>query len=58
MNALVEEGNYGFVVCNDEKEKYEYYIIVEWIGVPWADQETNQLMCNAVYWNSVPRAPF
>ena len=34
------------------------YHIVEWIGVPWSDQETCQLMCDAVYWNSIPRAPF
>ena len=57
VNALVEEGNYGSVVCNDKKEKFGYYI-VEWIGVPWTDQETHQLMCDAVYWNSIPRALF
>ena len=31
---------------------------MEWIGVPWTDQEMHQLMCDAVYWNSIPRAPF
>ena len=31
---------------------------MEWIGVPWADQETHQPMCDTVYWNSVPRALF
>ena len=55
--GLVEESNYGSVVCNDKKEKYGYYI-VECIGAPWTDQETHQLMCDAVYRNSVPRAPF
>ena len=30
---------------------------MEWIGVPWIDQETPcQLMCDAADWNSVPRA--
>ena len=48
MNALVEQCNYGLVVCNDKKEKVGYYI-VEWIGVPWTDQGTHQLMYNAVY---------
>ena len=25
---------------------------------PWTGQEMHQLMCDVVYWNSVPRAPF
>ena len=31
---------------------------MEWIGVLWTNQETHQLMCDAVYWNFVPRAAF
>ena len=47
--ALVEEGKYGSaVVYNDKKEKYAGYYLVEWIGVPWTDRETRQLMCDAV----------
>ena len=57
VKVLVEEVNYSSMVCNDKKEKFGYYIM-EWIGVPWTDQETHTLMCDAVYWNSVPRAPF
>ena len=30
VNALVVEGKYGTVVCNDKKEKIGYYI-VEWM---------------------------
>ena len=57
VNALVvvlEEDIYGsVVVCNGKKEKFGYHIVlVEWIGVPWANQETT------VYWNSIPIALF
>ena len=56
MNALVEEHNYTSVVCNDKKENLVYYI-VEWIGVPWTDQQTCQFMCDtAAYWSSIPQS--
>ena len=45
------------MVCNDKKEKFGYYIL-EWIGEPLTGQETGQLMCDTVYWKSIPRAPF
>ena len=33
-------------------------IFVEWAaGVALTDQETHELLCDAVYWNSVSRAP-
>ena len=54
--AAVEEGKFGAVVCNDDKEKHGYYL-VEWLGVPWTRQDTDELLCKAVYWNSVPYAP-
>ena len=52
--SSVEEGIYGSVVYNGDKKEKFGNCIVEWIGVPWTDQETHQLMCDAVYWNSVP----
>ena len=40
VNAILEEGSYGYVVCNDEKEKFGY-CIVEWVGVKLTDQDTH-----------------
>ena len=54
--AAIEAGKYGAVVCNDKIEKFGYYI-VEWASVPWTDQKTHELLCDAFYWNSVQRAP-
>ena len=48
VNALVEEGNYGSIVCNHKKEKFIYYIVGLIGGVPWTDQETRHHMCDAV----------
>ena len=56
INAVIEEGKFGAIVCSDKNEINGYYI-VEWLGVPWTDQETRDLLCQAIYWNSVPRAP-
>ena len=25
--------------------------------MPWTDQDSHELMCDALYWNDVPRAP-
>ena len=56
ISATIEEGQYGAVVCNDQAEKNGYYL-VEWIGSPFTSQETKVLLCDAVYYNKVPRAP-
>ena len=31
---------------------------MEWIGVPWTNQETRQFVCDAVYWKPICRASF
>ena len=56
VNVAIEVGKYGSVVCNDKNKKYGYNI-VEWARVPWTDQEKHELLCDAAYWNTVPRAP-
>ena len=56
INAAIEEGKFGAVLCNDKAEKNGYYL-VEWIGSPFTSQETKVLLCDAVYYNKVPRAP-
>lgn len=56
INAAIDEGNFGAVLCNDKAEKNGYYL-VEWIGSSWTSQETRVLFCDAVYWNKIPRAP-
>ena len=54
MVLTIEEGNFAGVVCADEEEEHGC-CVVEWTGAPWINQDTRELMCEAVYWNKVPK---
>ena len=45
--GLIEVGGYGAVDVNDDPE-YDYYL-VRWDGLPYADQETGEMMCDGTY---------
>ena len=53
MMLTIDVGKFGAVICADDDEEHGCYV-VEWISMPWVDQETNEHMCDAVYWNKVP----
>ena len=39
---------------SDEEEEHGCHV-VEWTGAPWINQDTRELMCEAVCWNKVPK---
>ena len=49
----IDVGKFGAVICADDDEEHGCHV-VEWIGMPWIDQDTNEHMCDAVHWNKVP----
>ena len=53
MVLTIEEGNFAGVVCADEEEEHGHHV-VEWRVAPWINQDTRELMCEAVHWNKVP----
>ena len=50
----IDIGKYGAVVTSDEDA--DGYYVVQWTGLPYTDQETGQLVCDANYLNPVARA--
>ena len=53
MMLTIQVGKFGAVICDDDTEEHGYYV-VEWVGVPWTDQKTHQLMCDVLWWDKTP----
>ena len=53
MLLTIDVGKFGAVLCEDDDEEHGCHV-VEWISVPWIDQNTKEHMCDAVHWNKVP----
>ena len=55
LAQTIEIGGYGAVATADE-DSLEGYYLVEFLGLPYTDQETGALKCDCNWLNPVPRA--
>jgi hypothetical protein len=53
--GLIEDQGYGAIATEDEDEKY---YIVRWEGLPYTDQDSGDMVCDATYLYKVPNARY